>query len=159
MPTTKRTKPQARRASKKKVARKPRRQAKAAKPKAPRRQKGVPRRQAAEAKASEAKAAGTIEKLPAREILRRAKPEKPKFLNSRSDAVKEKGFALMMTNWVEFAKIPLTYLTEAELKKLFDGEVAGRKRWNIVNRLHSAFNTKRIKRERAELRIRCGLDG
>jgi len=60
---------------------------------------------------------------------------------------------------VEFAKIPLTYLTEAELKKLFDGEVAGRKRWNIVNRLHSAFNTKRIKRERAELRIRCGLDG
>lgn len=153
MATSKKTKPQPRRAAKKKVAKKPRRQAKAAKAK-PKKVRGQkPDKLASVAKAEH------VEKLPAREIVRRPKPEKPKFLNSKSANIREKGFSLMMSNWIEFAKVPLSYLTENELKRLFDAEVSGRKRWNIVNRLHSGYTTKRTKRERSELRVRCGLDG
>lgn len=86
-----------------------------------------------------------------------SKPPRPAFLSGKA-AHKRKGFATMMENWDAFVKVPLTYVKEEDLKELLETEIASRKRWAMINRLHSAYNVKRVARERAELRKSCGLD-
>lgn len=94
--------------------------------------------------------------IPAREILKRPRPKKPNFLNSRGDR-RARGIEKMMSSWAEFVKVPLAYLNEDELERLLKAELSGRRRWAIVNRLHSAVCTKRTARERSLYRQECGL--
>ena len=94
--------------------------------------------------------------IPAREILRRPRPKKPNFLNNRGDR-RARGIEKMMSSWAEFVTVPLAYLNEDEIERLLKAELSGRKRWAIVNRLHSAICTKRTARERSLYRKECGL--
>ena len=86
--------------------------------------------------------------------VKRAVPSKPTWLRSNK-AAKRKGFNRMMANWEEFCKVPLRYLTEEECQQLLEAELNGKKRRTIAVRLHSAYNSKRVARERKDVVRDC----
>ena len=85
----------------------------------------------------------------------RTRAKKPRWLSSSDPAVRRKGFETMMETWHDFCKVPIGYIDEVDLKRLLQHEMKHKKRWAIVNRLHSALSSRQTMRERQRLKERC----
>lgn len=58
----------------------------------------------------------------------------------------------LLESWAEFVTIPITKLTQSQLLEMLEHEKAHAQRWSFINRLHGAYNAKRVKQERDDLR-------
>lgn len=63
-----------------------------------------------------------------------------------------KGHMKLLESWAEFVTVPITQLTEGQLSEMLTYEKSHGQRWSFINRLHGAYNAKRVKAERDELR-------
>ena len=80
------------------------------------------------------------------------KVSKKKPVRKKAEQKTVRNHMRLLESWAEFVTIPITKLTQTQLLEMLEHEKAHAQRWSFINRLHGAYNAKRVKQERDELR-------
>lgn len=88
----------------------------------------------------------------AKKKVAKKKASKKKVAKKVSAKGPVKDHMKLLESWAEFVKVPITQLNTTQLKEMLEHEKVSGRRWSFINRLHGAFNAKRVKAERDELR-------
>lgn len=83
---------------------------------------------------------------------KRAAKKVPKKLPAKKSKGPIKGHMKLLESWAEFVTVPITRLNGEQLLEMLNHEKSHGKRWSFINRLHGAYNAKRVKAERDDLR-------